>query len=54
MTPKWTGWSSPHLTILEWPDGTLHIEVKKAGRDLMLMPYERRELESFFKRGATA
>ena len=44
--------NTKYLKILEWKDGSIHIEVVGANRDIMLLSHEREELEQYFQQKA--
>jgi len=44
--------TTKYLNILEWSDGSIHIEVIGMTREIMLIRQEREELEQYFQQKA--
>ena len=41
-----------YINILEWSDGSIHIEVLGTDRNIHLMSHEKDELEQYFQQKA--
>lgn len=44
--------TTKYLNILEWSDGSIHIEVVGTDRNIHLLSHEKDELEQYFQQKA--